>query len=177
MVTVTADNGVTRQQCIDVPYLQWNNLHEVKSFRHRHKKDTTIQQNIDVLYLYKKHQTCTTFHNTNIPVLIICTTKIYHAQKLLNHPSTNLLAYASHHRRWLDKFPATLASSAKLQEAAGLAQKSFKLSDDVIWRKDQLIFKHWNASPRQREIMLSETPPTAFMGIADNNCTAVMHCP
>ena len=91
--------------------------------------------------------------------------------------STNLLAYASHHRRWLDKFPATLAPVDKLKSATGVGHNSFKLSEDVTERKKHLLFNCWNASPLQREIILAKTPPKAFMGILANKFTVVMHFP
>ena len=49
--------------------------------------------------------------------------------------NANLLACASHHRLWLEKFPLKLAPTAKVQAVGSLACNSFKLSDDVIESK------------------------------------------
>ena len=49
--------------------------------------------------------------------------------------NTNLLAYASHHRRCLDEFPANLAPTAKLQVLAILARNIIKIYDNVTESK------------------------------------------
>ena len=55
-------------------------------------------------------------HIMNSPVLIICGTKIYQTQTLHNNINTSLLAYASHYRRWLEKFPLTLEPTANCKK-------------------------------------------------------------
>ena len=70
-----------------------------------------------------------------------------------------------------------LVPAAKLQEVAGLVHSSLKISDDFTESEDRLLFKYWNASPRQREMTLAETTPTALIGIAANKHPVVMHCP
>ena len=91
--------------------------------------------------------------------------------------SANLFAHASHHIRWLDKFPTNIVPEAKLLAAAVLVHNSIKLSDNVTDRDKHLLFQCWRGTLQQREIMIAETLPTTFMCIASNTCTVVMHHP
>ena len=100
---------------------------------------------------------CTTLCINNVPVLIICTTKIYHTKTLLAHKITNLLTHDSYHRRWLDNPPSNIEPGAKLLAVAGTAHNVIKLSCNVSDTGKHLLVQHWRSTPQQREIMLTET--------------------
>ena len=74
-------------------------------------------------------------------------------------------------------FPSKLAPASKLKAVAGITCNTFKFSDDVTESENYLLFKCWSTSPKLRETMLVENPPTAHMGVAANKHTVVMHCP
>ena len=72
---------------------------------------------------------CVTPHKS--VVLIIYTTKIYQTQTSHTCTNSNLLAHASHHRRWLEKIPLTLEPASKLQASSMFLCNILKLSDEV----------------------------------------------
>ena len=91
--------------------------------------------------------------------------------------NTNLLACASHHRLWLETFPAKLTPTLKLKASAEISCNTFRFSYDVPDSDSHLLYKNWSTSLKLRETMLTKDSPTVHMGVIDNKHAVIMHCP